>query len=75
VLRGRVEAFDDHRGDGHIRSDDGGIFYFHCVNIADGSRHVDAGELVTASRAVGHLGHDEAREIVKLKDQVTRVAR
>ena len=65
-LRGRIEAFDDHRGDGLVRSDEGEALYFHCVNIADGSRRIAAGAFVSMRRSVGHLGHDEAREIVKL---------
>lgn len=63
-MRGRIESFDEHRGDGLVRSDEGGGFYFHCVNIADGSRSIAVGERVSARRSVGHLGHDEATEIV-----------
>lgn len=65
-LRGRIESFDEHRGDGLLRSDRGEGLYFHCVDIADGSRCVAPGQVVSARRSVGHLGHDEAREIVKL---------
>jgi cold shock CspA family protein len=64
-MKGRIEAFSDHRGDGLVRSDDGEGLYFHCVSIVDGSRSVAIGETVTARRGVGHLGHDEAFEIVK----------
>jgi cold shock CspA family protein len=64
-MKGRIAAFNDQRGDGLVRSDDGHDFYFHCVSIADGSRSVGVGETVTARRGVGHLGHDEAFEIVK----------
>jgi cold shock CspA family protein len=67
-LRGHVEAFDDHRGDGLVRSDAGESLYFHCVNIADGSRRIDPGAVVSARRGVGHLGFDEAREIIKIAD-------
>ncbi len=67
-LRGRIEAFDDHRGAGLVRSDTGEALYFHCMNIADGSRCIALGAFVSARRGVGHLGHDEAREIVKLTD-------
>jgi cold shock CspA family protein len=66
VVRGRIESFDDGRGDGVLRTDDGHDLYFHCVDIADGSRTVAHGEVVTARRGVGHLGHDEAFEIVKV---------
>jgi cold shock CspA family protein len=63
-MRGRVEAFDQLRGDGLIRREDGEGFYFHCVNIADGSRTIAVGQTVSAQRSVGHLGHDEATAIV-----------
>jgi cold shock CspA family protein len=68
-MRGRVESFDEHRGDGRVRVDDGATLYFHCVNIADGSRRIAVGERVAARRGVGHLGHDEAVDIVKEKDE------
>jgi cold shock CspA family protein len=67
-MKGRVESFDDRRGDGLVRSDGGQGFYFHCVNIADGSRSIDVGQLVSAKRAVGHLGRDEAFSIEKRFD-------
>lgn len=56
---GVVEVFDDQRGDGTIKSDDGERFYFHCVSIADGSRTIDEGMRVRGERRVGHQGHDE----------------
>jgi cold shock CspA family protein len=65
-VKGRIESFDERRGDGLLRSEDGERLYFHCVNIADGTRSVTPGETVSARRGVGHLGHDEALEIVKL---------
>jgi cold shock CspA family protein len=67
-MKGRVESFDDRRGDGLVRSDEGEGFYFHCVNIADGSRSIDVGQLVSAKRGVGHLGRDEAFSIEKRRD-------
>jgi cold shock CspA family protein len=67
-VRGRVDAFDEHRGDGLIRTDEGASFYFHCVSIADGTRSVTVGETVSARRGVGRLGHDEAVEIEKVVD-------
>jgi cold shock CspA family protein len=63
---GVVELFDGRRGDGFIRSDDGGQFYFHCVNIADGSRVIEAGTRVRARRDVGLQGRDDAVAIEKL---------
>jgi cold shock CspA family protein len=65
VFDGRIETFDERRGDGRLLADNGEGFYFHCVNIADGTRTIQAGERVTAERVVGHLGHDEALEITK----------
>jgi cold shock CspA family protein len=56
---GVVESFDEPRGDGVVRSDDGQRFYFHCVSIADGSRYIDQGVRISAQRSVGHCGHDE----------------
>jgi len=64
-IHGRVEFFDERRGDGRILSHDGVRFYFHCVDIADGSRTIEVGEHVSAERTFGHVGHDEARTVTK----------
>ena len=61
-----VVSFDEARGDGTLRDARGREFYFHCVGIADGSRHVDVGATVRARRRVGLRGRDEATELVKL---------
>ena len=63
---GVVETFDGRRGDGSIRSEEGERFYFHCVNIADGSRVIEAGTRVRARRDVGLQGRDDAVAIEKL---------
>lgn len=65
MLRGFVEAFDEHRGDGFVRTREGEALYFHCVNIADGTRNIALGAVVSARRGVGRRGHDEAVEIVE----------
>ncbi|MFI5035203.1 MAG: cold-shock protein [Acidimicrobiales bacterium] len=65
MLTGRVTAFDERRGDGELLSDDGDALYFHCVAIADGSRTIAVGTLVTAERAVGRRGRDEAVHLVR----------
>ncbi|MGC2484643.1 MAG: hypothetical protein WA359_00155 [Acidimicrobiales bacterium] len=62
-MTGIVESFDDRRGEGVVRGDHGEHLYFHCVNIADGSRHIDVGARIEATRHVGHLGRDEARDV------------
>lgn len=63
MLNGAIEGFDDRRGDGFLVSDDGQRFYFHCVNIANGTRTVPNGVRATAQRWVGHLGHDDAIDV------------
>jgi len=67
-MNGRIESFDDRRGDGLLRTDTGEGLYFHCVNIADGSRSIALGASVSARRQVGHLGHDQATEIEECFD-------
>jgi cold shock CspA family protein len=59
VITGVIESFDERRGDGLLRGEDGVGFYFHCVAIADGSRSITPGVRAEGLRAVGRLGHDE----------------
>jgi hypothetical protein len=65
---GVIESFDDHRGDGVMRSDEGERFYFHCVSIADGTRHIEPGVRVRAERRVGHVGRDEVVAVAKASE-------
>jgi cold shock CspA family protein len=65
-VAGFVESFDDRRGDGYIHGDDGEQFYFHCVQISDGSRSIPVGARVTAQRRVGRLGRDEVGHVIAL---------
>ena len=58
--QGVVAAFDPDKGYGTVRSDDGQEFFFHCTQIADGSRTVEIGAPVTFDVAAGHLGRCEA---------------
>jgi hypothetical protein len=60
-----IVQFDEARGDGVMRDGRGREFYFHCVAIADGSRVVDPGAIVTARRMIGLRGRDEATDVVK----------
>ena len=64
VLRGVVESFDDPRGLGIVRSDDGREFPFHCTAIADGTRTIEEGRPVSFEVVAGHLGRWEAADIV-----------
>jgi hypothetical protein len=66
---GVIESFDDRRGDGVMRSDAGERFYFHCVSITDGTRHIESGVRVRAERHVGHVGRDEVVAVTKSDDQ------
>ncbi len=65
-VRGTVESFDEVRGLGVVRSDDGHSLGFHCVDIADGTRSIDVGARVRAVRSVGRLGHDEVTFVEKV---------
>lgn len=67
-VTGVVESFDDRRGDGVVRGDHGERLYFHCVSIADGTRHIEVGARIEATRHVGHLGRDEASDVKKLSE-------
>jgi hypothetical protein len=72
-MLGVVTAFDERRGDGEVRSDDGTIYYLHCVEIADGSRVVEVGARVAFTPRPGLLGRDEASglQIVGVVDRRT----
>jgi cold shock CspA family protein len=62
LSRGVVEAFDDHRGLGAIRTEDGRLVEFHCIGIADGSRTIAVGRDVVF-RELPKLGRYEATDI------------
>jgi cold shock CspA family protein len=64
-IHGWIESFDERRGDGRVMTEDGEGLYFHCVDIADGTRTIGVGARVTAERAVGHLGRDEAVKVTR----------
>jgi cold shock CspA family protein len=61
---GIVTRFDDHAGYGHVRGDDGSELFFHCTAIADGSRSIEVGALVTFDVVPGHHGRWEATALV-----------
>lgn len=60
MLAGVIEEFDERRGYGFLVAGGGGRFFFHCVDIADGSRSIRNGFTATGERSVGRLGRDEA---------------
>ena len=57
---GTVSAFDDPRGIGCITTDDGVELFFHCTQIADGSRTIAVGTRVAVTVVPGRLGRWEA---------------
>ena len=59
-MKGRVAEFDEHVGLGAVEGEDGSRLDFHCVAIADGSRHIDVGAAVTYDVVPGHVGRYEA---------------
>ena len=62
---GRVTSFDDKRGLGEIRTDDGRTYPFHCTVIADGTRTVAVGAPVEFDVVAGHGGRWEAAAVTK----------
>jgi cold shock CspA family protein len=63
---GVVAEFDELRGLGVIRGDDGADVPFHCTAIADGSRTVETGRRVSYEVVPGLLGRWEASGVEKL---------
>jgi cold shock protein len=63
---GAVAAFDEPRGLGEIRSDDGDDVPFHCTAIADGTRTIAVGRRVRYQVVPGRLGRWEAARVVGL---------
>ena len=62
-MRGQVALFDDAKGYGTVRDQDGREFFFHCTQILDGSRTIEAGAQVDFDIAAGHLGRYEATRL------------
>jgi cold shock CspA family protein len=57
---GVVVAFDEDRGLGTIRADDGDELGFHCTAIADGSRTIAVDARVAFAVVAGRAGRWEA---------------
>ena len=66
--RGVIAAFDDPRGIGIVRRDDGTEYPFHCTAIVDGTRTIALGEAVTFGVAPGRMGKWEAVSIAGITD-------
>ena len=59
-MRGTVAEFDEAKGFGTVRSDDGQELFFHCTQIADGTRTVAVGTAVEFEIRPGRRGQWEA---------------
>lgn len=59
-MKGKVAAFDEHVGLGEIEGDDGRRYPFHCTQLADGTRTIEAGTAVAFEVVPGPLGRWEA---------------
>lgn len=62
-MTGRVADFDEARGYGTVRAEDGREYFFHCTQIADGTRTIGVGTPVTFEVMPGHLGRWEATAV------------
>jgi cold shock CspA family protein len=65
VTRGVVTAFDEAAGLGTVTADDGTPFPFQCTQIADGTRAIDVGAVVTFAVRPWHQGRYEAVAITR----------
>ena len=62
---GTVAEWDEQVGIGTIAGDDGSSYFFHCTQIADGTRTIEAGVSVRFEVVAGHLGRWEAARVEK----------
>ncbi len=60
---GVVASFDDPRGIGVVRGDDGVDYPFHCSAISDGTRQIEEGAAVRFDVVAGRQGQWEAAGI------------
>ncbi|MGH9067245.1 MAG: hypothetical protein ACRD0J_07130 [Acidimicrobiales bacterium] len=56
IVKGEVAAFDEERGLGTVRADDGAESPFHCTAIAGGTRSIAVGTRVVWAIAAGSGG-------------------
>lgn len=54
--RGTVADFDEQRGTGTVRAEDGSCLPFHCTALLDGTRLVAPGTSVAFTVVAGHGG-------------------
>ena len=64
MTQGEVVGFDDAVGTGTVRNDaDGAEIFFHCTQIADGTRTIAVGAKVLYDVVPGHRGLMQAVRI------------
>jgi CspA family cold shock protein len=63
MRRGTVIEFDDKKGFGTVRADDGAEYFFHCTAVADGSRTIEPGAAVMFEVVPGRRGRWEATRL------------
>ena len=62
-MTGTVSEFDEAKGYGTVRTDDGRELFFHCTQIADGTRTISIGLAVAFEVVPGRAGRWEATGI------------
>ena len=65
-MKGIVAEFDEAKGYGTVRTDDGCDLFFHCTQIADGSRTIPVAVNVEFEVVPGHNGRWEAAAVTQL---------
>lgn len=63
---GTVTEFDEHVGLGKVQTEDGDSYLFHCTQIADGSRSIEIGAVVSFAVVPSHKGTYEAANVQSL---------
>ena len=62
-MDGTVVDFDEDAGYGHVATEDGRRLFFHCAQIADGTRTIPVGAAVSFDVVPGHRGQWEASAV------------
>jgi cold shock CspA family protein len=68
VRLGHVVEFDEARGLGLLRGDDGEELAFHCTSISDGTRTIEVGRCVAFLARPARLGEREAFSVTPLSE-------
>ena len=65
-MTGTVADWNEQAGFGSITAADGTSYFFHCTQIADGTRTIEPGVAVRFDVVAGRLGRWEAARVEKL---------